>query len=489
MARILVVFDDKAMREGCRRVLSAEGLEVETADSGQKGLEILRRGSFDLVLLDFKTPGTSGIEMLDSIAKIDPSLVTIIVPGYTTLDLAIEATKMGGYDILPKPFSPEELLTKVAIGLARRSLLVEARRLRESKAARLLEIATEQSRLRTIINCIVDGVLVTNQEGQVVLHNPAALRMLGCGDAPLQGRHVTECLISKELGSLILDALSPANAGYTMLSRELTVGDEDSIVLMANIAPVRDEHGTVSGSVAVLRDISKLKELDRVKSQFVSTVSHELRSPLGVVHGYLEIVLEDPNIPKEAAEMLRRAKERTKGLLGLIEDLLDMSTIEAGRVARNVEALNIAEVIHSAVEFMQTTAQERQLTLGEQIAGELPAVEADRDDMTRVLTNLLSNAIKYNRPGGQVTVQASVSGPFVRIDVIDTGIGIPPEAIPRVFDEFFRVKRPETRGITGTGLGLSIVKRIIEAHHGRVELHSELDKGTTVSVYLPFTKD
>lgn len=485
MAKILVVFDDKAMRDGCRRVLSAEGLEVETAENGPQGLEALRHGGFDLVLLDFKTPGTTGVEMLDAIANIDPSVVTIIVPGYTTLDTAIEATKMGGYDILPRPFSPEELLTKVAIGLARRSLLVEARRLRESKAARLVEIATEQARLRTIINCMVDGVLVTNKDGQIVLHNPAVLRMLGCTDSPIQGRPIADCLPNQELVSLITDTLRPANIEYSMMSREITVEPDANTVLMANIAPVRDEHGTVSGSVVVLRDISKLKELDRVKSQFVSTVSHELRSPLGVIHGYLELVLEQDALPAEAREMLERAKERAKGLLGLIEDLLDISTIEAGRVARNVETVQIADVVHSAVEFMKMSAEERKIDLQDQVPGDLPTVEVDKDDLNRVFTNLLSNAIKYNRSGGRVSVLGSVSGPYVRIDVTDTGIGIPAEALERVFDEFYRVKSAATRGITGTGLGLSIVKRIVEAHHGRVELQSELGKGTTVSIYLP----
>lgn len=490
MPRILVVDDEKGMRDGCRRILTIEGHEVDTAEDALQGLECLRSGGFDMALLDVKMPGMSGIEMLETIRQIDPDLVSVIITGYATIETAIEATRKGAYDFLPKPFTPDELLAKVNKALDRRALLVEARRLREERAARLLEIAAEQSRLRTVINCMVDGVVVTNRDGQVVLYNPAALRMLGCKDAPILGRLVTECLPNEELASLIVNALPPADMNYSMVSREISVNGEGNTVLMANIAPVRDEQGTVLGTVAVLRDISKLKELDRVKSQFVSMVSHELRAPLGAIQGYLEVVLTagDTLPEEEVRDMLLRAKERASALLNLIDDLLNISTIEAGRVARNIQTLQIAEVIHSSVDFMRIEAKEKRISLQDLVADDLPLVRADKDDLARVLINLLSNAIKYNREGGEVKVQAGVSGAYVRVDVIDNGIGIPPAAIPRLFDEFFRVKSPETREITGTGLGLSIVKRIVEAHQGRVEVQSEPGKGSTFSVFIPYVQ-
>lgn len=491
MARILVIDDEKGMREGCRRILTLEGHEVETAEDGPEGLERLRQSSFDLVLLDIKLPGMPGLEVLEHARQLDPDLVSVMVTGYATIETAIEATKKGAYDFLPKPFGPEELLNKVVKALDRRNLLVEARRLREERAARLLEIAAEQTRLRTIINCMVDGVLVTNRDGQVVLHNPAALKMLGCKDAPVVGRPVSECLPNQELTSLIVNALPPVDIDYSMVSREITINGDGDTVLMANIAPVKDERGMTLGIVAVLRDISQLKEIDRIKSQFVSMVSHELRAPLVAIQGYLDLVLTSgESLSREEIQgMLQRAKDRASALLNLIDDLLSISTIEAGRVARNVQNVRLADVIRSSLDLMSVEANNKEIEVQVLLPEDLPLVRADKDDLGRVFVNLLSNAIKYNRRKGTIRVEAKVSGPYVRVDVTDSGIGIPAEAVGRLFDEFFRVKSPETRGITGTGLGLAITKRIVEAHQGRVEVRSELGKGSTFSVYIPHVQE
>lgn len=491
MARILVIDDEKGMREGCRRILTSEGHRVETAEDGPEGLEVLRADSFDLVLLDIKMPGMAGLDVLEQARQIDPDLVSVMVTGYATIETAIEATKKGAYDFLPKPFTPDELMAKVTKALDRRSLLVEARRLREERAARLLEIAAEQTRLRTIINCMVDGVLVTNRDGEIVLYNPAAVKMLGCNDTPLFSRPIAECVPYKELVSLIVDGLTAASAGYSMVSREITINGDGSTVLMVNVAPVRDERGTTLGTVAVLRDISKLKEIDRIKSQFVSMVSHELRAPLGAIQGYLDLVLSPgSSFSKEEEQgMLHRAKDRASALLNLIDDLLSISTIEAGRVARNVQSVQLADVIRSSLDFMSVEAKKKKIRVLDIVPDDLPMVRADRDDLARVFVNLLSNAIKYNREDGEVRVLARVSGPYVRVDVADDGLGIPTEAKSRLFDEFYRVKSPDTRGITGTGLGLSIVKRIVEAHQGRVEVQSELGKGSIFSIYIPYIQE
>lgn len=183
--------------------------------------------------------------------------------------------------------------------------------------------------------------------------------------------------------------------------------------------------------------------------------------------------------------MLERSRERAAALINLIDDLLDVSSIEAGRIARRVEWVHLPNLLLDVMEMIRPRAETRDISLTEELPGDLLPVHVDREDMVRLFTNLLINAVKYNRDGGSVRVSARAEGHYVRVNVADTGIGIPTASIPRLFDEFYRVKTPETRQITGSGLGLSIVKRIAEAHHGYVEVESELGQGSIFSVFLP----
>jgi two-component system, OmpR family, phosphate regulon sensor histidine kinase PhoR len=482
--RILVIDDERGIREGCRRVLQSEGFLVETAEDGESGLRAVESGEFDLLLLDVKMPGMSGIQLVRQVRELDPTLVCVMITGYATLETAVEATRSGAYDFLPKPFTPDELLAKVGKGLDRRWLELEARRLRQERERSLLEISAEKSRLLTVINCIRDAVLVTNRDGQLVLCNPAALSLLRSGEGAPVGRPVEECAAVPELGALVAGILLHPDAG-TMQTREIP-GPADGQVLMANAALVRDETSQVIGSVTVARDVTALRQLDRAKSQFIAMVAHELTAPLAAIRGYMDILLSDaPGEEETRRQMIERSRERASALLDLIDDLLDVASIEAGQVARTMERLEMPGLLAEAVEMAggQATAARVNVTLGP--LQQLPAVHGNREDLLRVIGNLLGNAIKYNRNGGSVYVSARPQGGMVRLQVRDTGIGIPAECLPRVFDEFYRVKRAETRHIAGTGLGLSIVKKIVDAHHGRVEVESVPGEGSTFSVFLP----
>ncbi len=480
--RILVVDDEPGMREGCRWVLSAEGYEVALACDGKEGLAKLAGGGFEVALIDLKMPGIDGLDLLRAARERAPDMVCIVITGYATLETAVEATKRGAYEFISKPFTPDELTCSVRRALERRRLLLEARQLREEMERSLLHLSTEKSRLRSIINCMIDGVLVTNREGQLVLTNPAALRMLRLRDADLVGRHLAHSGLSPECAELIASPL--AGPEYEMVVREFAVGDS---VLMANVAPIRDEQGEVLGAVAVLRDITRLKELDKIKSQFVRMVAHELRAPLGAISQYLDVLLSDAVAadPERRGRMLRRCQDRATSLLGLIDDLLDLSSIEAGRVARNLEALSVGMLLAEAVEVFRPQAEARDIALALDVALDVPPVLADRRDLSRVFTNLLSNAIKYNRDGGRVVLAVHQDDGRVLVQFRDTGYGIPPEAMAHLFEEFFRVKMAATERVTGTGLGLSIVKRLVEAHHGYVTVESKLGVGSTFTVDLP----
>ncbi len=481
---VLIVDDERGMREGCRRILSRYAKIVDTAETGEEAVAKVQGGHYDLALVDIKLPGMSGLEVLDQLKAYDPDLVSIVITGYATLEMAIDATKRGAYDFLPKPFTPDELLGKVENAVERRSLLLEARRMREERERRLLELATEKSRLRTVINCIQDGVLVTNRDGELVLYNPAAVNLLCAGEADLLGRSLADCLPHSEITGLFREVLG-GNSGYARLAREFDVAGGERVV-MASVAPVRDEGGEKLGAVAVLRDITELKAVDRAKSRFVSMVSHELRAPLAAIEGYLSLLLSGmaSRDGEEQQLMLSRARDRAQALLGLIDDLSDISRIEAGKVAKQVENLNVADIAREVLILLRPQATSRGITLHDEMPAVL-TVQADREDLIRVFTNLINNAVKYNRPDGEVRLRGQFEGAFVRIDVADTGLGIPPEALGRIFEEFYRVKRRETIGIDGTGLGLHIAKRLVESYHGVIRVVSELGKGSTFSVLLP----
>jgi signal transduction histidine kinase len=244
--------------------------------------------------------------------------------------------------------------------------------------------------------------------------------------------------------------------------------------------------GQAMGTVTVLRDISELKKVEHIKSEFVNMVAHELRAPLSAVSGYLAIMRQGlVTDPAKRTEMLDRSEMRIKALLDLVDDLLNVSRMEAGTVRREISCQSIPDIVADVVELMGPLASEKQVTLANAVPPDLPTVDADREEIVRLFNNLLSNGIKYNKPGGSVTVYAEPAGPYVRIRVADTGIGISAEGVKRLFTEFFREKRPETAYVTGTGLGLSIVKRVVEFYHGRIEAASQLGEGTTFTVWLP----
>jgi two-component system phosphate regulon sensor histidine kinase PhoR len=482
-AKILIVDDEQPIRVACAKVLSEEGALAETAEDGLIGLEKAKGIDFDLALVDLKMPHMDGMELLFHLAEIAPEMIKIVITGYATLETAIEAVQKGAYDYIPKPFTPGELRTRVNRGLERRCLLLEAKRLREERERNLLELANEKSRTQTIIQCMGDGLLVTNRDKQVVFCNPAGRRLLKV-KRPLQaGEPITSDL---EFIGLVEGAMN-LKEGQQMASRELSARNPSDPVLMANCAPVRGEKGQILGSVTALRDITELKELDKAKSTFVSMVAHELRAPLAAIEGYLDIILDGVvvNDPPKVGTIMERCRERTRGLLALINDLLAISRMQAGRLAKEKEKLQLSGPLKEVAELIKGEALERKIAVELEIVGELPPVYGNQEDLTRVFTNLLDNAIKYNRAGGKVLIRAWADDAFFKVQVQDTGIGIPKKDLEHIFNEFYRVKSKETRAIAGTGLGLTIAKRIIEAHNGHMEVESKLHQGTTFRVLLP----
>ncbi|MFH1550535.1 MAG: response regulator, partial [Planctomycetota bacterium] len=481
-ARILVVDDEPGIREGCRKVLESEGYAVEVAEDGVQGCAMVTRKEepFDLALIDLKMPNMDGVELLGRIRKHDPEIITIVITAYATLDTAIETTRKGAYGYVPKPFTPDELLLIVRRGLERRALSLRARRLQEERERNLLEVCGERNRCHAIINCMNDGLIVVNRDEQLALANPAALAIFRMPHMPDVGTPLGNCLENARMVEAIRGVLSSREKRYEVIARQIEL--QGDTVVMANIAPVYDDDGATLGAVVVLSDITELKQLEKEKAEFISMVSHELKSPLAAIENLIELILRGTFKGDKAREMLGRAGSRAEGARKMIDDLLNFSALEAGAIGRNKETMLVKDAVEDAVAAQQEFANEGKITIDTAQVNCEATMLADRDDMVKLFTNLISNAIKYNREGGRVTVACVGEHGRVEIGVSDTGIGMSPEHLEHIFDEFYRIRNESTKRISGTGLGLAIVKKIVAAYHGEISAESKPGEGTTFKV-------
>jgi len=482
--KILVIDDELGMREGMRRILAMQDMEVDTAENGALGVEMGAAQEYDLYFIDLKMPDLDGTEVLRSIKLVYPEAICIIVTAFASIDSAVTTTQLGAYRYIPKPFDPDELVHIVTVAMERRELILETRRLQEERQRRMLEISREQSRLRTIISALDDGILVINQQAEIVLFNNAFLSLLEIKQKIAIGQSIQDVLpeqLCKQIKNLLEN-----KEDFAALKQETVIHPPAEKVVMANITPIRDNNGAALGLVAVIRDITELKKIDVMRSQFVNMAVHELKAPLSAVQGFLELIVDKALGDNQELyeQYLTRSLERTKALVSLINDLLNISRMEAGAIRREIEKLNIKEIIEERIDFYKSELEHLDLSLSTEIHDHL-YIQADRREMTRVLNHLIGNAIKYNRPNGDVKISAVQDGHYVKIAVKDTGIGMTTEEKSRLFEDFFRAKNKYTREITGTGLGLTIAKKIVDAYNGMIEVESEFDVGSEFTIRIP----
>ena len=475
---VLVVDDEKRIRDVCLKMLTEEGHEVAGAETAEAGMQMVKNRHFDIILLDLMMPGISGMDALVQIRAAHPDTVVIVITGYATLEHSIEAMKNGAFDFLSKPFSPGDLLIVINRAV--------------DHIRTLKDIATEKSRMRVMINQLADGVMTTDNQKRIAQANPAFLKMIGYhGPRPI-GRAVDEIVGIQSLTNMIDRVLDAPGDEFIEVSEEVCLEPDvknGGIILGARCVPFRDRLGRNLGTITVLHDITALKRMDRLKSDFVSMVSHEIRSPMNSVLTQLKVVqdgLAGETTPKQR-DILGRASEKISALNRLASELLDLAKIESGLITQEREAIKMAQLLEDQVVFHQAVARAKSIQLHLEPLPALPAVMANRLNLDEVFSNLIVNAINYTPENGTITIDAAVEGDYVRVRVKDTGIGIAEEDFDRIFDRFYRVKNDKTRFVIGTGLGLPIVKSIVDAHHGLLRVESEPDHGTTFSVFLPCT--
>lgn len=484
--RILIIDDEEVIREGVQRALSGRGYTIAKAENGEKGIEMIRNQGFDIVLLDLMMPGIDGFAVLDWIKEHRPAIEVVVITGFATVSKAVTAMKQGAFDFVGKPFTPDYI--RIVVGRAAEKIQLEAEteRLRGEHYLNLAAIQDEKSRLKTVFGCMAEAVVITDSKGVVVHHNPAAIKILEIQTDPVVGKPLADSIIDETAVNMVRQAIDNAS----VVTREFPPGTISRKFLRAHCAPVTAGNGSVIGSVTAFEDISTHKEIDRMKSDFVAMVAHELKSPLASIEQMIYALQIGCAYESGQAcsTMHKRITVRTRDLLSMIDNLLNLSKMENGTVEFNLEPIRGHEILEHILDVITQQAESRNIAISYKPSEKDWWINVDFDHIRSAFMNIISNAVKYTPDGGRVEISTSVSGGFANLIVADSGIGISKADLPHIFDRFFRVKGKATRHITGSGLGLSLVKKVVDAHQGYIDVKSELEKGTTFTLSFPITQ-
>jgi two-component system phosphate regulon sensor histidine kinase PhoR len=358
----------------------------------------------------------------------------------------------------------------------------QGRELAGQRSNREAELREQSQRTAALFNRMIEGLIVVDAGGRIRLANRAAEALFGF-DGPAVGKSVLEATRHHEVAAVV----SRLDKELEVLGYELRI---DSLVaprfLQVNALALRDAGGSSDGAILVFHDLTRLRQLEGVRQEFVANVSHELRTPLSLIKSASETLLDGAkDDPAALARFLRIIDKHANRLALLIDDLLLLSTLDSGGLRLNRQPLPVRSTVQDAIDDLQPRAAARDVTLRNQVPGSLVAF-ADNDRIRQVISNLVDNAIKYGKAGGMTSVEgALLQGGRIEIRVVDDGPGIPRESQERIFERFYRVDKARSREQGGTGLGLAIVKHVVQAHGGEVRLESEPGSGSSFIINLP----
>lgn len=363
-------------------------------------------------------------------------------------------------------------------------MVTELQRLDEMN---LNKIITEKNKTETIIKNIADGVIVTDPENRILVLNSVAEKWFGIKERDVLQGPLDFFIPNDSLISLIHKIRASKNGASSSLEIQLQPPkSRKSVILQAKAARViRGEHELI-GIVTILRDITREREIDRMKTELVSMVAHELRSPLTSISGFSELLLDVGVSQGQAREYAEIILKESNRLGDLINKFLDISRIESGKSQMNKVSARIYDVVSNVLGMNIHLAERKNIIVNIHLSADLPLIMVDMEMLGEVILNLYSNAVKYSPENSTIEIIAKKVGNMLEIQINDNGYGISKESLPRIFDKFYRVTDNEKiRDITGSGLGLSLVKEIIELHDGTIKVNSKINEGTSFLIRLP----
>jgi len=592
--KILVIDDEDIIRKRLKKLISLDGYEVFTTESGQKGLDTFqevkdeKQDPIKVVIVDIKMPGMDGNEVLREIKKSTPQTEVIMITGHGAIESAIKALRRGAFDYITKPIEYDELALAISRALEKQKLISAHRKVQE-------ELETSQASFRNIVEKSADGIIIVDKDGIVRFINLTAEHIFGrkaeeffgelFGFPVITGESIevdiirpntkpgtgemrvveTEwenefaCLISirditerKWMEDKLRKNEERAKAHYknipipTYTWRKV---DDNFILIDYNRIAEKISRGKITSFLGrkaeelypnspetledmtrcftektVIKreiqpqdgltnkgkyfdftyafvppdnvmlhteDITEEKEIDKMKTEFVSVVGHELRTPLTSMKNAVDIVLSETAgaINKNQRKFLFMADRNIDRLSGIINELLDISKIESGSIKIELKSLDLGAPLDMAIASLESKAGKKSISLHKEMPSDLPQIYGDSNKLEQIFINLLSNAIKFTPKGDHVSVSAKdyeYNRDFIEVCVADTGIGISPDELEKIFDRFYQVEKSLTRETEGTGLGLSIVKGLVEAHGGEIWVESEEGKkGSKFTFTLP----
>jgi PAS domain S-box-containing protein len=354
----------------------------------------------------------------------------------------------------------------------------------EEKKQKIVNVQKEKQQTESVVRSIAEGLVVVDAKGKVLLMNPAAEKLLGIEKERKIGKSVLEDIKDEQLISLVQES-SSGDKEIELASQKA----DTKKILRSSTAVIEDENGKTVGMVSVLSDVTKQRELEKLKSDFVSKVTHELRTPIAIIQNSLSVILEQSadsltDIQEKFLTIIKRNLER---LQHLINDILDLAKIGDKKMTLNLKPTSIEKIINDVCESVSAWAKTKAIEIEKITQDNLPQIQIDHLRIIQVLNNIVSNAIKFTPRNGKITIQAKLQekDKQIVVSIADNGVGIAPEDLNKVFDKFQQVGERTATDIGGTGLGLSIAKEIVELHQGRIWVESEKGQGAKFTFTLP----
>jgi PAS domain S-box-containing protein len=500
--KILIVDDEADIALILKLQLEDAGYGTVRAQDGFEALNCLGREDFSLVLLDIKMPRMDGIQVLEKLQETSPETAVVMMTAHGSENIAVESMKKGALDYIAKPFSTEDLLKKVERTLEYNRTRQENRRLQQ-------QLDEERKKMEAILQGMADLLIAVDKDGMIMTLNRKAETLLGVNSISYIGMPV-ESLISADIpsGELPSKVVLRNHEACLDVTYQLKIKG-GAIPVLSSATPLLNGQGNLIGCVEIIRDISTLKALEQEREDFVSMLTHDLKTPLTAVVGSIDLVREGRlgQINTEQKEYLESAMESSAEMVEMIDTLLDVYRFEANKMKLTFTREEPQIMIQRALAGFRALAERSRIKLTAAFQEELPQIRVDRNKFLRLISNLLSNAFKFTPDGGEIEVTAEMvdadtiageipgvnypkpdfqeKGQFLKIAVSDTGIGIPREALATIFDKFVQARSRNRGKSKGTGLGLAFCRKVMDAHGGYIWADSTMDEGSTFTVLFP----